>query len=207
LIYFNSVEVTPIYTLYVFHYVFRNLSRSKSLYISSDITSDMFSDWLSRVGSAIPRGFSRHYILGLLKEQPMTGKEIIDKAILQSDGKWRPSPGLIYPLLGRLLEEGLITETDNGRYQIAKKGLDIAADLDSVHNIIQKQLDVMLRVGNIGRFMAKDLIDRVSAIGSTLSSNLDRMTDEERNKYKQFLLTELRKLDEQKNCTEKVRVE
>jgi hypothetical protein len=106
-----------------------------------------------------------------------------------------------------LLEEGLITETDNGRYQIAKKGLDIAADIDSVHNIIQKQLDVMLRVGNIGRFMAKDLIDRVSAIGSTLSSNLDRMTDEERNKYKQFLLTELRKLDDQKNSTEKVRVE
>ena len=186
----------------------RNLdSQSKSLYISSDITSDMLSDWLSRVGSAIPRGFSRHYILGLLKEQPMTGKEIIDKAILQSEGKWRPSPGLIYPLLGRLLEEGLITETDNGRYQIAKKGLDIAADIDSVHNIIQKQLDVMLRVGNIGRFMAKDLIDRVSAIGSTLSSNLDRMTDEERNKYKQFLLTELRKLDDQKNSTEKVRVE
>lgn len=193
---------------YVFNYVFEIFdSQSKSLYISSDITSDMFSDWLSRVGSAIPRGFSRHYILGLLKEQPMTGKEIIDKAILQSEGKWRPSPGLIYPLLGRLLEEGLITETDNGRYQIAKKGLDIAADIDSVHNIIQKQLDVMLRVGNIGRFMAKDLIDRVSAIGSTLSSNLDRMTDEERNKYKQFLLTELRKIDDQKNSTEKVRVE
>jgi hypothetical protein len=65
----------------------------------------------------------------------------------------------------------------------------------------------MLRVGNIGRFMAMDLIDRVSTIGSTLSSNLDRMTDEERNKYKQFLLTELRKLDEQKSSTEKVSVE
>ena len=183
------------------------LIHSQALYISSDITSDMLSDWLSRVGSAIPRGFSRYYILGLLKEQPMTGKEIIDKAILQSDGKWRPSPGLIYPLLGRLLEEGLITETDNGKYQIAKKGLDIAADIDSVHNIIQKQLDVMLRVGNIGRFMAMDLIDRVSTIGSTLSSNLDRMTEEERNKYRQFLQTELNKLDEQKNSSEKVSVE
>ncbi|HYZ49331.1 MAG TPA: PadR family transcriptional regulator, partial [Nitrososphaeraceae archaeon] len=78
---------------------------------------------------------------------------------------------------------------------------------DSVRNIVQKQFDVMLRVGNIGRFMAMDLIDRVSTIGSTLSSNLDRMTDEERNKYKQFLLTELRKLDEQKTSTEKVSVE
>jgi DNA-binding PadR family transcriptional regulator len=137
----------------------------------------------------------------------MTGKEIIDKAILQSDGKWRPSPGLIYPLLGRLLEERLITETDNGRYQITRKGLDIAADIDSVHSILQKQFDVMLRVGNIGRFMAKDLIDRVSTIGSTLSSNLDRMTEDERNKYRQFLLDELRKLDEQKKSTEKIKIE
>ena len=132
----------------------------------------MLTDWLSRVGSAIPRGFSRHYILRLLKEQPMSGKEIIDKAIFQSDGKWRPSPGLIYPLLGRLLEEGLISETDYGKYQITTKGLEIAADIDSLHSIVQKQLDVMLRVGNIGRFMAMDLIDRVSTIGSTLTRTL-----------------------------------
>ena len=43
----------------------------------------MISDWLSRVGSSIPRGFSRRYVLDLLTEQPMTGKEIIDKAIVQ----------------------------------------------------------------------------------------------------------------------------
>ncbi len=137
----------------------------------------------------------------------MTGKEIIDKAILQSDGKWRPSPGLIYPLLGRLLEEDLIAEIDNGKYKITRKGLDIAADIESVHNILQKQLDVMLRVGNIGRFMAMDLIDRISTIGSTLSSNLDRMTEQERSKYRQFLMTELNKLDEQENNKEVVRVE
>ncbi|HYY50126.1 MAG TPA: hypothetical protein VE643_04575 [Nitrososphaeraceae archaeon] len=40
------------------------------------------SYWLSKVGSAIPRGFSRRYILDLLTEQPMTGKEIIDRAIV-----------------------------------------------------------------------------------------------------------------------------
>ena len=65
----------------------------------------------------------------------MTGKEIIDKAIVQSHGKWRPSPGLIYPMLGRLPEEGLIAETDNGRYEITRNGLDMAADLQSVSNI------------------------------------------------------------------------
>jgi DNA-binding PadR family transcriptional regulator len=156
----------------------------------------MISSWIARVGSVIPRGFSRHYVLALLKEQPMTGKEIIDKAILQSDGKWKPSPGLIYPMLGRLLEEGLISETDSGKYRITSKGLEIV-DVDSVRSIMQKQLDVMLRVGNVGKFMTMDLIDRMSTLGSTLSSNLDKMTVQERDKYKQFLLSELKKLQEQ----------
>jgi DNA-binding PadR family transcriptional regulator len=68
----------------------------------------------------------------------MTGKEIIDKAILQSQGKWRPSPGLMYPMLGSLLKEGLIAEIEDGRYRIIKKGLDIAADLQSISKISLK---------------------------------------------------------------------
>jgi DNA-binding PadR family transcriptional regulator len=167
----------------------------------------MLSNWLARVGSAIPRGFSRHYILGLLEEEPMTGKEIIDRAILQSGGKWKPSPGLIYPMLGRLLEEGLISETDSGKYKITSSGIDMAAEVDSVHNIMQKQLDVVMRVGNAGKFMAMDMIDRLSAIGLTLSSNLDKMTEQEREKYKLFLLSELKKLQEQEGKKDDLRTD
>ncbi len=140
----------------------------------------------------------------------MTGKEIIDKATEQSGGKWKPSPGLIYPLLGRLLEEGLVTEDKDGRYTITKKGLEITSDLESFGSILQKQIDVMMRVGNVGKFMAMDLIDRVTAIGATLSSNLDSMTQEERNKYREFLQNELKKLDEQeaqKAAKERVDIE
>jgi DNA-binding PadR family transcriptional regulator len=183
---------------------------SKDSYFTSDITSDMISEWLARVGSAIPRGFSRQYILSLLREQPMTGKEIIDKATLQSEGKWKPSPGLIYPLLGRLLDEGLVMEDKDGRYMITKKGLEITSDLQSFGNMIQKQIDVMLRVSNVGRFVAMDLIDRIATIGASLSSNLDSMTQEERNRYKEFLENELKKLYEQeaKNADkEQVKVE
>ena len=168
----------------------------------------MITEWLARVGSAIPRGFSRQYILSLLREQSMTGKQIIDRATLQSDGKWRPSPGLIYPLLGRLREEGLIIEDREGRYTITKKGLEVTSDLQSFGNMIQKQIDVMLRVSNVGRFVAMDLIDRIAAIGTALSSNLDSMTQEERNRYRDFLKSELNKLREQEaNSAEKVNVE
>ena len=140
----------------------------------------------------------------------MTGKEIIDRATLQSDGKWKPSPGLIYPLLGRLLDEGLVIEDKDGRYMITNKGLEIISDLQSFGNMIQKQIDVMLRVGNVGRFVAMDLIDRITATGTALSSNLDSMTQEECNRYKDFLQSELKKLYEQeaKNSEkEKVKVE
>ena len=55
----------------------------------------MQSEWIQRVGSSVPRGFSRHFILETLKKKPHTGKELIDFAIKQTEGKWKPSPGLI----------------------------------------------------------------------------------------------------------------
>ena len=78
-----------------------------------------------------------------------------------------------------------------------KKVQQTIAVFQSVNNIFEKQLDVMSIIGNVGKFMTMDFIDRISTIGSTLSSNLDKMTEEEKRKYKQFLLNELRKLQEQ----------
>jgi DNA-binding PadR family transcriptional regulator len=133
----------------------------------------------------------------------MSGKEIIDKAILESEGIWKPSPGLIYPLLGRLLDEGLIDQTEDGRYKITLKGLGMTKDIESVQRIFQKQLEVMLRVGSVTRFAALDLIDRISNLGSALSSNFDKMTEQERDRYKQFLNTELTKLENKQQGQQK----
>src|SRR5215472_17903014 len=130
----------------------------------------MISNWLNRVGSVIPRGFSRHYVLTSIKEVPMSGKEIIDKAIDESGGIWKPSPGVIYPILGRLIEEGLIDQMDDGRYKIMMKGLETIKDLDSVQNIFQKQFELLLRLGNTGRFIKLDLLDRISNLAPALAS-------------------------------------
>ena len=139
--------------------------------------------------------FWRHYVLTSIKEAPMSGKEIIDKAIAESGGIWKPSPGLIYPMLGRLIEGGLIEEIDDGRYKITIKGLDMIKDLESVQNVFQRQFEVLLRLGSFGRFVTLDLLDRITNIGGALSSNLDKMTEQERNRYRHFLKTELRKLN------------
>ncbi len=156
----------------------------------------MISDWFQRVGSSVPRGFSRYFILELLKKKPHTGKQIIDHAVEQSQGAWKPSPGLIYPLLGRLLDEGLVEETDDGKYEITKKGKTTAADLDKINEIVKKQLEVIFRVGNVGRFVAMDLLDKIFTMGGLLSSNAVNMTDQETKKYRKFLESELQKLDE-----------
>ena len=157
----------------------------------------MMSEWFQRVGSSVPRGFSRYFILELLKEKNRTGKEIIDYAVEQSNGIWKPSPGLIYPLLGRLLDEELIKESKDGRYQLTKKGLETSADVDKINDIVKTQLDVLFRLGNVGRFVVMDLLEKISSMGSILSSNITHMTKEETEKYKIFLEKELKKINDQ----------
>ena len=155
----------------------------------------MISQWVQRVGSSVPRGFSRYFILDVLKKNPSTGKEIIDNATTQSGGRWKPSPGLIYPLLGRLLDENLIEETKDGKYQITKKGRLVVDDLETLNKIVKNQMDVMFRIGNVGKFVAMDLLERVTSIGNSLSSNVSSMTREETGKYKKFLESEIQKIE------------
>jgi DNA-binding PadR family transcriptional regulator len=47
-------------------------------------------------------------ILLLLDEQPRHGYEIITELTDRSEGRWRPSPGSVYPVLKRLAKEGLV---------------------------------------------------------------------------------------------------
>ena len=166
----------------------------------------MISEWFQRVGSSIPRGFSRYFVLELLKEKTYTGKEIIDYAVEQSNGIWKPSPGLIYPLLGRLLDENLIQETKDGKYQLTKEGEETAKDVDKMNDIIKNQLEVLFRLGNVGRFVALDILEKISSMGSILSSNIGNMTDEETQKYKEFLQSELDKMNENK-VVKKIKIE
>jgi len=155
----------------------------------------MLPEWMQRVGSSIPRGFSRFFILEMLKKKQYTGKELIDFGVKQSDGKWKPSPNLIYPLLGRLLDEKLIQETTGGRYKITKKGSTTTDDFETINNIVKNQLDVLFRIGNVGRFVALDMIERVYALGSMLSENVSQMSKEEIEKYKKFLKSEMEKME------------
>jgi hypothetical protein len=94
-----------------------------------------------------------------------------------------------------LLDEKLIEESKDGSYQLTKKGADTAVDVDKINEIVKKQLDVLFRLGNVGRFVVMDLLEKIFSMGSILSSNTTQMTDEENIKYKTFLENELKKIN------------
>jgi len=54
------------------------------------------------------RGAVLNATLLLLDERPMHGYELITELEARSDGRWRPSPGAVYPALGRMEEHGLV---------------------------------------------------------------------------------------------------
>ena len=102
---------------------------------------------------------------------------------------------MIYPLLGRLLDEELIEETKDGKYKVSQKGKTTLGDLDSFNDIVKKQLDTIFRMGNIGKFVAMDVLERITILGNLLSSNVEKMSRTEADKYKKFLESELKKLN------------
>lgn len=67
-------------------------------------------------GRRAGRGDIRAAVLLLLAEQPMHGYQLIQEIDQRTQGRWRPSPGAIYPALAMLEDEGLVTiERASGR--------------------------------------------------------------------------------------------
>lgn len=64
-------------------------------------------------------------VLLLLDERPMHGYELITELEARSEGRWRPSPGTMYPALTRMEEHDLIEGSDDDgktRYTLTEVG-------------------------------------------------------------------------------------
>ena len=75
----------------------------------------------------VPKGFIRYQILESLGEKPMSGSEIINEIEARTSGRWKPSPGSIYPLLAWLQDSGHIKELPDKqsgmkRYELTESG-------------------------------------------------------------------------------------
>jgi len=89
----------------------------------------------------VPKGFIRYQVLESLGQKPMSGSEIMSEIESRTNGRWKPSPGSIYPLLAWLQDNGHIKELPSEqsgmkRYELTEKG---KALLEEQKKIIDEQ--------------------------------------------------------------------
>ena len=161
---------------------------------------------MTKVTDNVPRGFTRFYVLYLLTEKPMTGKEIIEEAVKRSEGDWDPSPGLIYPLLGRLVRDRLISENEGGEFMLTLDGEKALEEYSKLQDQIDKQFQLMNRLGvsmyTAGKFIAEEAMDRIGVVISGAKDRMGKKSKETQQRfdemYEEFLLNELERLKTQK---------
>lgn len=149
------------------------------------------TECFDEIKSLIPKNFSRYFILELLKNKPHSKKEIIEYTE-QSNEMRKPSNE--YLILERLVDEGLIKETEDEKYQLTSKGEEVAEDIKKINDIVREHLDSLFRLGNVGKFITMGLIEKISMLGAILCSNMDNIVKAE--KCKQLLESELKKIQE-----------
>ena len=100
-----------------------------------------------RVGRLLEHGDLRFVILALLKDKPSHGYELIRALEERTGGSYRPSPGVIYPTLDLLQDQGLISvEDDNGRKKIliSEEGKQLHAENQEHLAHIQERLQARM---------------------------------------------------------------
>ena len=106
--------------------------------------SGPFRKWAMHT-SRVPRGYLRYQVLQLLKEQAMSGSEISSRIEQDTEGRWKPSPGSLYPLLKALKRNGLVEELppDDGlkRYRMTELGRTLLDEGQEMTDIMREKLE------------------------------------------------------------------
>jgi DNA-binding PadR family transcriptional regulator len=116
-----------------------------------------------RVGRFLEHGDLRFVLLALIEEQPRHGYELIKALEERTGGAYRPSPGVIYPTLSLLEDEGFIRPSagDTGRklYEVTDPGREaLEQNRSSVEAVFGRMAEAAERSGatgpRVGRAMA-----------------------------------------------------
>ena len=76
-------------------------------------------------GGRMRRGDVRIFLMAALLTGPAHGYELMQRIEEQTEGRWKPSPGSVYPSLQLLEEEGLVRsseETGRKVYELTTEG-------------------------------------------------------------------------------------
>ena len=127
-------------------------------------------------------GSLRLYLLSLLAEGPKHGYELIQALSERFGGTYSPSAGTIYPRLGKLEEEGLVTKesdgrktvysiTEAGRHELESRRLDLdAIELEVTDSVRRLADEVRTGVTDAMRSLKADLASAARQAKQSASS-------------------------------------
>jgi DNA-binding PadR family transcriptional regulator len=153
-----------------------------------------------RVGRFLDHGDLKFVVLALIAEQPRHGYELIKELEDRTGGAYRPSPGVIYPTLALLEDEGFIQPsageagrklfeaTEAGREALAQNRAGVDAVFDRMSEAAEGSEHTRPRVhramANLGMAMgqrisrrpiAQEEIDRVIAILDKAAADIEKI--------------------------------
>ena len=106
---------------------------------------DPLRKWIQHTAK-VPKGFLRYQVLHKLHEHPMSGAELTAAIAQEMGGRWEPKPGSMYPLLKRLLHDGLTQEIhdEDGRtrrYELTETGQKFLKDHVDQSGELREKID------------------------------------------------------------------
>src|SRR5256884_7144423 len=100
-----------------------------------------------------PKGLLRYYILHKIAQRPIHGYEIIQVIDSKTEGAWRPGAGSLYPILKKLVSEGLIKaepepsdEATRRVYHITPKGVESLGHAKEMFTNFQQRFGSLRRL-------------------------------------------------------------
>ncbi|MGQ9782145.1 MAG: PadR family transcriptional regulator [Nitrososphaeria archaeon] len=139
----------------------------------------MFRHW-QRHTAYVPKGFLRNTILRMLSQQDMSGSEIMKAIEKETEGRWRPSPGSVYPLLAWFVDNGFIKESvksEDGikRYTLTENGKNFLKEAKEKHvDFVEPRFMMPPIIGwGIGYPPSKEAIKLRNSFGRLFADMMD----------------------------------
>src|SRR5436853_4515827 len=79
-----------------------------------------------------PKGLLRYYILHKIAQKPIHGYEIIQDIDSKTEGAWRPGAGSLYPILKKIVSEGIIKAEREKSKEATRRVNQITTESDEI---------------------------------------------------------------------------
>ena len=127
-----------------------------------------------RIGRFLEHGDLRFVLLALLAEQPRHGYDLIRELETRTGGAYRPSPGVIYPTLSLLEDEGFVEQQagEQGRkvYGVTAAGREaLERERAAVEAIFARMADAAAQSDQTGPRVQRAMHNLATALRIRLS--------------------------------------